>query len=439
MIRLPSIACLVSTLAAVACGGSAPAPTAPPSSSPPDQALPAAASAASGRAATASEPPASLPPPTAAADSGKAPAQVTPPSAEDNPFAGAHFYLDPVYVAKVQAAVKESPADAALLKKVAAFPTAIWLDSIRSVGTVKKALDDARAQQKKEGQPVVTVFAVYDLPERDCAAVASSGEFSLASGGEKRYQKEFIDRIAAAFKAHPKQRIVAILEPDSLANIATNLSIPRCAAAEQVYRHSVAYAVKTLAMPGVSVYLDAAHAGWLGWSKNRERIAKIYAEVLAEAGGADKIRGFAVNVSNYDTLTPGDLAKLEPSDPCTDELTYVKILDASLTEAGITGKGFVVDTSRNGRSGIRTKSGSWCNVKGAGLGERPQASPVPLVDAYFWVKPPGDADGSSDPSKPGYDENCGPKAPDAAQGAPRAGAWFGTYFVELAKNANPPL
>jgi cellulose 1,4-beta-cellobiosidase len=442
MIRRTSIACLVwavSALAAVACGGSTPAASAPASSTSAEQGLPAPTGAAGGGAA-ASEPPSSLPPPMAAASgNSNAQAQVTPPPQGDNPFAGAHFYLDPAYVAKVQAAVKDSPADAALLKKVAAFPTAIWLDSIRSVGAVKKALDDARAQQKKEGQPVVTVFALYNLPERDCAAVASNGELTLANGGEKRYQKEFIDKIAAAFKAHPKQRIVAILEPDSLANIATNLSVPKCAAAEQVYRHSITYAVKTLALPGVSVYLDAAHAGWLGWSKNRERIAKIYAEVLAEAGGADKIRGFAVNVSNYDTLTPGDLAKLEPSDPCTDELTYVKILDASLTEAGITGKGFVIDTSRNGRSGIRTKSGSWCNVKGAGLGERPQAAPAPLVDAYFWVKPPGDADGSSDPGKPGYDENCGPKSPDAAPGAPHAGGWFGSYFVELAKNANPPL
>jgi cellulose 1,4-beta-cellobiosidase len=379
-----------------------------------------------------------LPPPSAAAEVKRA-VQVTPPSKEGNPFVGAHFFVDPAYVAKVESSIKESPADAALLRKVEAFPTAIWLDSIKSAATVSKTLDASAAQQKKEGQPVVTVFAVYDLPERDCSAVASNGELSIANGGEKRYQKEFIDKIAAAFKAHPKQRIAVVLEPDSLPNVATNLNVPKCAAAEAVYRRSIAYAVKTLAMPGVSLYLDAAHAGWLGWSKNRATIAKIFSEVLDEAGGPEKIRGFATNVSNYDTLTPGDLRKLEPSDPATDELAYVKILDESLTEVGITGKGFIVDTSRNGRAGIRTKSGSWCNVKGAGLGERPQATPAPLVDAYLWVKPPGDADGGSDPAVPGFDENCGPKSPDSEQGAPRAGAWFGKYFIELAKNADPPL
>jgi cellulose 1,4-beta-cellobiosidase len=421
-------------VAAGACGNPAQPANAPSQT----QALPTPVSAGGSTAATGAEPPSSLPPPVAAAEA-KPQVQVTPPSQEGNLLLGAHFYVDPAYVAKVESSIKESPADAALLRKVQSYPTAIWLDSLKSVATVSKTLDDALAKQKREGQPVVTVFAVYDLPERDCSATASNGELTIANGGEKRYQKEFIDKIAAAFKGHAKQRIVAILEPDSLPNIATNLSVSKCAAAEQTYRHSVAYAVKTLSMPHVALYLDAAHAGWLGWSKNREKIAKIFSEVLAEAGGPDKIRGFATNVSNYDSLTPGDLAKLEPTDPCPDELTYVKVLDGSLTEVGITGKGFVIDTSRNGRAGIRTKAGSWCNVKGAGLGERPQASPAPLVDAYLWIKPPGDADGGSDPSKPGFDENCGPKAPDSAQGAPPAGGWFGKYFIELAKNANPPL
>jgi cellulose 1,4-beta-cellobiosidase len=368
----------------------------------------------------------------------KPPVNLVTPSKEGNPFAGARFYIDPEYVAKVESSIKNSPADASLLRKVEAFPTAIWIDSIQAVRLVPKALEAALAQQKREGQPVLTVFTVYDLPQRDCSAVASNGELGL-DGGETRYQREFIDRIAVAFKGHPKQRIVVIVEPDSLANLATNLSVPKCAGAEMVYRRGIAYAVKSLSLPNVAIYLDAAHAGWLGWSKNREKIAKIFSEVLAEAGGPDKIRGFAINVSNYDTLTPGDLPKLEASDPATDELTYIRILDGSLTEAGIVGKGFVVDTSRNGRAGIRTKSGSWCNVKGAGLGERPQASPAPLVDAYYWVKPPGDADGGSDPSQPGFDENCAAKSLDSEQGAPRAGAWFGKYFIELAKNANPPL
>jgi len=419
-------------IATAGCGGAqstAPAPTNAPATAP------AIASAVPAAAAPESV---GLPAPAAAQDA-IAPVTVTPPPAEGNLFAGAGFYIDPEYVKKVEATVKASPADAALLKKVEAFPTGVWLDTIAQAGTVSKVLDDAAAKEKKAGQPLVTVFVVYDLPERDCAAVASNGELTAAKDGEKRYAKEYIAKIAAAFKAHPKQRIVAIVEPDSLANIATNLSVAKCATAEPIYKHLIATAVRELAMPNVALYLDAAHAGWLGWTGNRTKIVKIYADVLAEAGGADKIRGFATNVSNYDSLKGGDLRKLQPSDPCPDELTYVQQLDESLTRVGITGKAFVIDTSRNGRAGIRTNSGSWCNVKGAGLGERPQASPAPLVDAYYWIKPPGDADGGSDPSKPGFDKNCGPDAPDSAQGAPHAGSWFASYFIELAKGAEPSL
>jgi len=397
-----------------------------------------------------------LPDAQAAVDAAPAPpaVQVTPPSPEGNPFAGARLATDASFVAKVEAAAKANPTDAALLKKVAAFPTAVWLDSIKSVGRVGKSLDAALVApkkptadkaskadktEKKPEEPVVSVFVLYDLPERDCSASASAGELTIAKGGEKRYQTEFIDKIASAFKAHSKQRIVAILEPDSLANLATNMNQPKCAAAAPVYQHSIAYAIKTLGLPNVSLYLDAAHAGWLGWDGNRSKIAKIFSDVLAEAGGADKIRGFATNVANYDSLRGGDLPKLAPSLSCPDELSYVQKLDEDLTTVGITGKGFLIDTSRNGRDGIRTSGGSWCNVKGAGLGERPQANPAALIDAYYWVKPPGESDGAADPKAPGFDKSCGPEAKDAAPGAPHAGDWFGAYFVELAKNANPPL
>jgi cellulose 1,4-beta-cellobiosidase len=108
-----------------------------------------------------------------------------------------------------------------------------------------------------------------------------------------------------------------------------------------------------------------------------------------------------------------------------------------MAKYGMKDKGFIVDTSRNGVAETRSKWGHWCNVKGAGLGERPKASPRPLVDAYYWVKPPGDSDGVSDPKAPRFDEFCA--SPDSAENAPQAGQWFTPYFLELVKNANPPL
>jgi cellulose 1,4-beta-cellobiosidase len=365
--------------------------------------------------------------------SGTAPSNA---ASQSNPFAGARFYVNPEYVAKVEATVAAAPAQAERLRRVEAFPTAIWLDSVAKARTASHYLDEALALQKQGPEPVVTVFVLYDMPGRDCSAIASSGELPLGPG-EARYKSEFIDPVAAQFRAHPSQRIVVLLEPDSLANVATNLNVAKCASAEQAYRHSIAYAVRTLAMPNVSVYLDAAHAGWLGWDGNRAKIARIFKDVLDEAGGVGLVRGFTTNVSNFNTLSDGDGKRLEPSDPCPDELTYVGKLATSLADAGITGKGFVIDTSRDGRGGIRAKWGVWCNAKGAGLGERPRASPAPGVDAYFWVKPPGESDGASEPSTPGYDAACG--TPDSASGAPHAGAWFTPYFLDLVKNANPEI
>jgi cellulose 1,4-beta-cellobiosidase len=45
----------------------------------------------------------------------------------------------------------------------------------------------------------VLPLVVYDLPERDCAALASNGELSLANNGTALY-KEYIDMIAAQIK-----------------------------------------------------------------------------------------------------------------------------------------------------------------------------------------------------------------------------------------------
>jgi cellulose 1,4-beta-cellobiosidase len=351
-----------------------------------------------------------------------------------NFFDGATFYVNPEYVAKVEAAAASVPASAAQFRKVEAFPTAIWLDSIAKAGETTRYLDAAAAQQKASGQPVVIVFVIYDLPNRDCSAASSAGELSVESGGEARYQKEYINVIAKAFQAHPTLRIVSVVEPDSLANLATNLNKPMCKASEAAYRNSIAYALKVLSMPNVALYLDAAHKGWLGWTHNRDIIARIFSEVLTAAGGADRIRGFATDVSNYDVVTAAPGTAPKPGNPCVDEITYTQKLSESLAKVGVTGKSFLIDTSRDG---VSLPTDNWCNIKGAGLGERPKASPAPGIDAYYWIKPPGDSDGTSDASAARFDKSCG--LPSSAQNAPQAGVFFVPYFTDLVTNANPAL
>jgi cellulose 1,4-beta-cellobiosidase len=359
------------------------------------------------------------------------------PGSDHNPFHGVNFFINPEYVANVEATAKRHPEMADQIRKVEQYPTAMWMDSIASVGNLKGWLDAAKKQQDESGKPTLSVLIVYDLPNRDCSAEASAGELKVAQNGLQRYKTEFIDAITAEFKAHPSQPIVVVLEPDSLGNLATNMSIPACVEARPAYKEGVIYAIKSFALPNVSVYLDAAHAGWLGWDDNRAKIARIFRQVLSDAGGPGMIRGFATNTSNYTHLSNRDGAVLEPTNPCPNELTYVKTLRKTLEMSGFKNHGFIIDTARNGKGNIRHHWGNWCNIKGAGLGERPRADPEPDIDAYFWLKPPGESDGISDKNAPRFDPMCAGQ--DAAPNAPQAGQWFESYFLDLVRNAEPPL
>ena len=53
-----------------------------------------------------------------------------PEMARDNPFAAARFYVNPEYAAKVEATIAAAPGQAERLRRVEAFPTAVWLNSI---------------------------------------------------------------------------------------------------------------------------------------------------------------------------------------------------------------------------------------------------------------------------------------------------------------------
>jgi endoglucanase len=134
---------------------------------------------------------------------------------------------------------------------------------------------------------------------------------------------------------------------------------------------------------------------------------------------------------------------------------------------------FVVDTSRNGDGPNNMQAyagppydqpasvisvlagGSWCNPPGAGLGQRPTADTgTPLIDAYLWVKTPGESDGQCDAAGgvrawdyAAYTQPGWPTTASAQQlfdplwglDDPAAGAWFSQQALQLAQNANPAL
>ena len=115
--------------------------------------------------------------------------------------------------------------------RVSNNPTAVWLDRIAAIaGTtgsssngsmgLRDHLDAALAQGAGYIQ-----FVIYNLPGRDCSALASNGE--LGVNDLPRYKAEYIDPIAA-IQADPKYRslrIINIIEIDSLPNLVTNTNV----------------------------------------------------------------------------------------------------------------------------------------------------------------------------------------------------------------------
>lgn len=68
-------------------------------------------------------------------------------------------------------------------------------DTAAKVPTMGEFLADIRAKNKAGASPPIAgQFVVYDLPDRDCAALASNGEYSIADGGVAKY-KAYIDAI----------------------------------------------------------------------------------------------------------------------------------------------------------------------------------------------------------------------------------------------------
>ncbi|MEU4225067.1 glycoside hydrolase family 6 protein [Nonomuraea sp. NPDC026600] len=413
----------------------------------------------------------------------------------DNPYASATGYVNANWKAKAAA----EPGGAA----VSNTSTAVWLDRIAaiagssSVMGLRAHLDAAVTQDAANGSAPLTIqFVIYDLPNRDCSALASNGELLIAENGLNRYKTEYIDPIAAIMSdsKYANLRIVTIIEPDSLPNLITNLSFAKCAEANSTgaYVQGVQYALNKLhAMSNVYTYIDAAHHAWLGWDSNfNPSVNLFYSTVAGASAGVDSVDGFITNTANtsvtkelYFTInstvngTSVRQSKWVDWNWYVDESSFAQALRTALIAKGFrSGLGMLIDTSRNGWGGSarptgpststvldtfvnqsridrRIHAGNWCNQSGAGLGARPTASPEAGLDAYVWIKPPGESDGASTdiPNDEGkkFDRMCDPtytgnslngnNLTGALPNAPLSGQWFSAQFQELVRNAYPPV
>jgi cellulose 1,4-beta-cellobiosidase len=309
-------------------------------------------------------------------------------------------------------------------------------DSYSKIALMGETLGQIRTANQGASTPNAGIFVVYDLPDRDCAAAASNGEYSIADNGVANY-KNYIDGIYEQVSTYSDIRIILVVEPDSLANMVTNMSVQKCAQAESAYFECVNYAITKLNLPNVAMYLDAGHAGWLGWSANLGPAAQLFSTVYKNASMPESVRGLATNVANYNAWSIATAPSYTQGDSNYDESLYVQALSPLLSQNGWTDAYFITDQSRSGVQPTKQQAwGDWCNVIGTGFGTRPSTNTgLAIEDAFVWVKPGGECDGTSNSSAPRYDYHCG--YADALQPAPQAGTWFQAYFAQLLTNANP--
>ena len=173
----------------------------------------------------------------------------------ENPFVGATLYRNVDYVAAVNAAAdRESGTLGRRMRKVADYPTFIWLDSIAAVhgkDGYARGLQSHLDTALEQGANAIGIV-IYNLPNRDGSALASNGELQVAKKGLERYQAEYIDAIYKIINQpkYVKLRIVMVIEPDSLPNLVTNTSFPRVKEAETsgAYVQGIQYAIGNAAL-----------------------------------------------------------------------------------------------------------------------------------------------------------------------------------------------
>lgn len=320
--------------------------------------------------------------------------------------------------------------------RVAEVPSFMWMDTYSKIELVRETLADIRtANQAGASPPYAGIFVVYDLPDRDCAAAASNGEYSIANNGVANY-KAYIDAIRQMLIDFSDIRVILTIEPDSLANMVTNLNVQKCANARSAYEECTLYCLRELNLPNVAMYMDAGHAGWLGWPANQQPAADLYARIYSEAGSPAAVRGLATNVANYNSWNATTAPSYTQGNAVYNERLYVEAMRPRLAANGFNAQ-FIVDQGRSGKQPTGQNAwGDWCNVIGTGFGLRPSSNTGhSSVDAFVWVKPGGECDGTSNTSAERYDYHCG--LSDALQPAPEAGSWFQAYFEQLLTNANP--
>jgi endoglucanase len=403
--------------------------------------------------------------------------------------------------------------DALKVTAMVTTPQAVWLTGgspAEVEKSVKKTMKEAALEKR------VPVLVAYNLPFRDCAQYSAGGAtdtaayqawidgFAKGLGAAKAVVILEPDGLGIIPYNTTIYGVTEWCRPTVTDENGTTAPAP--GASPEARYEQLQYAVAALKAkaPEASVYLDGTHAGWLGVGESAYRINK--ASHDPTTGAALGSIGFYLNASNFQTTAQsvqfgtwvsmctafatnaeeggwrlGNFSWCASQyNPATGyALDYSAEFAASVTAQiqGLMGSAlatvpFVIDTGRNGKGAFdgaayaaapygqpasvvsSLNSGGWCNPVGAGLGLRPTSQTnVPLVDAYLWIKTPGQSDGSCDIAGGARAWDFTQYNPWELSSAdeqnhfdplwggvdPAAGAWFAAQALQLAQNATPPL
>jgi len=414
-------------------------------------------------------------------------------AAATNPLQpGAQLYVDPASTT-AQAAATLTGQDQANALLLAMYPTATWFDG-GTPAEVQSEAATLVADANAAGQ--VPVIVAYNLPNRDCGQYSAGGAQSLADYEQWIIGLAAgIGNGPAVVILEPDGLglIPNYMEPGQANNctIAGASSADRFTALNfavttlkggpntSVYLdathpgwQNVGAAAQRLILGGVlnadGFFLNASNYNWTqnnvdygDWISGC--IALAVANSPADPGAWDAPDNCRNQYWNGGPATSWQGTGMDPlqqwsnqpfadpNNPTADEIAsltwntvgidsqYASDLASANTSASVH---FVVDTSRNGTgpwdtstSGLSGDPENWCNPPGAGIGPAPEVDPLasdPLVDAYLWIKVPGESDGQCRGSATGND-------PEWGVPSPAAGAWFPQQAAQLIAYASPAL
>ncbi|MFG2678641.1 glycoside hydrolase family 6 protein [Streptomyces sp. NPDC048392] len=247
------------------------------------------------------------------------------------------------------------PRQDVIASRIADRPAAVWFAD-HTPATITSRVRAVTSAGAARGR--VPVVVPYAIPDRDCGGHSEGGAPDLDA------YDAWIDRFAAGLGSGD---VIVVLEPDSVAQsecLSTGERADRFASLARAGR------VMKDANPRARVYFDAGHSGWHAPAKQAGWLER------AGAASAASSDGIFSNVSNFHATA--------------DEVAYDRaVLDALGGSASL---GAVIDTSRNGNGA--PPDGEWCDPAGRKIGHAPTLSTgMGRVDAYLWVKLPGESDG----------------------------------------------